>query len=173
MNKFFVILFISLICVSCSSLPKINSDHDNSYDLSGYKSYKIESPNLKDTPSQISLNPILIQRFKRAINSSLQNRGFFESSNPDMVIRFYLGTWREVDRSFSNDGDSYGVYGRRYFNSDQKFYRVDRDGISIRFHDKSSDEVFWYAFSRFNRSSSISDQTSVNLFIERVLSEFD
>ncbi|SVD18257.1 uncharacterized protein METZ01_LOCUS371111, partial [marine metagenome] len=89
--KINLLLFLILI-TACSSLPKIESDFDKNYDLSSYKTYSIEGPELKDLPSQISLNPILIQRIKRAIDSNLTSRGLFYSSDPDLVIRFIVGT---------------------------------------------------------------------------------
>ena len=166
--KINLLLFLILI-TACSSLPKIESDFDKNYDLSSYKTYSIEEPELKDLPSQISLNPILIQRIKRAIDSNLTSSGLFYSSDPDLVIRFFIGTAREINRSYDMDP---GFYGRRYSGADQRFTRVDRDGISLRFHDSKTNEVIWYAFSRFNRSKSINDQLEIDKFMDRMISKF-
>ena len=159
-----------LFVVGCSIQLNIDTDSDDTYNLSFYKSFSIEASDLKEQPSQISINPILLQRTSRAIEQSLTRRGLNKTSEPDMIVRFFITTEREVERSRSYSS----WYRSGYFDDgDQRFYRVDKDSLTIRFHDFKTNEVIWYAFSRFNRSSSISDQTSVNLFIERVLSEFD
>ena len=139
--------------------------------MSSYKSFKVISPDIEDTPELISLNPILIQRINRAIGSSLENKGLELSETPDLVVRFYLGTKREVDRS--SDLGSYGYYGRYFDSRDQRYIRSDKDEISIRFHDAKSDEVVWYAFTRFKRSNNQNDQEAINSLIREAVSGFN
>ena len=166
----FLILVLSLI-TACAISPYIQTDSDLNYYLSSYKSYMVESPDLESTPELISINPILIQRIARSIDSSLEAKGLKASKNPDLIVRFFLGTKREVERS--SDLGGYGYYGRYYDSRDQRYIRSDKDEISIRFHDKKSDEVVWYAFTRIKRSSNQSDQEAINLLIEEALSEFN
>jgi hypothetical protein len=88
-----------------------------------------------------------------------------------MTVRFFIGTNREVDRS--TDIGSRGFYNDRYWDSrDQRFLKVDKDEIAIRFHDKKTDEVIWYAFSRFKRSLKIKDQETINSLIEKAILNF-
>lgn len=167
--KKIILGIIFLVITSCTSLPKVYTDYDQNYNRSNYKTYKIEQPEIDASPSQLSLNPILLQRIERAIHTSLEKRGIKESPEADMVIRYFIGTQREIDRSY----DSFGYYRRGYMvNSDVRHRRVDRDVLSIRFHDSVTDEVFWYAFSRYNRLSSEQDQVSINSFVESTLEEF-
>ena len=56
---------------------------------------------------------------------------------------------------------------------DQKFYRVDNDALTIRFHDAQTDEVVWYAFSRFKRSQSPKAQEEVDALIDEAISRFN
>ena len=94
----FLILVISII-TACASSPYIQIDSDINYDLSSYKSYMVESPNLESSSESISINPILIQRIARSIDSSLETKGLNSSETPDLIVRFFLGTKREVDLS--------------------------------------------------------------------------
>ena len=165
----FLILVISII-TACASSPYIQIDSDINYDLSSYKSYMVESPNLESSSESISINPILIQRIARSIDSSLETKGLNSSETPDLIVRFFLGTKREVDRS--SDFGGFG-YNGRYNSRDQRYIRSDKDEISIRFHDAKSNEVVWYAFTRVKRSSNQSDQESINLLIEEALSNFN
>ena len=105
------------------------------------------------------------------LESSLEDKGLKVSEKPDLVIRFYLGTKREIDRS--SDLGSYGYYGRYFDGRDQRYIRSDKDEISIRFHDANSDEVVWYAFTRFKRSNNQSDQEAINNLIKEAISDFN
>ena len=165
------LLFGFFLMAACASSAYIQTDSDQNYDLSSYKSFKVESPNVESTPELISINPILIQRINRAIEISLSEKGLQSSGKADLVVRFYLGTKREVDRS--SDLGSYGYYGRYFETRDQRYIRSDKDEISIRFHDAKSDEVVWYAFTRFKRSNNQNDQESINKLIQEAISSFN
>ena len=171
--KFKILSLISLLgLTSCASSLLVQSDSDNEYDLSSYKTYSIIAPSLEDKEELISINPILIQRVSRSIDSSLSAKGLSQSDESDLIVRFYLGTQREIERS--TDLGNHGYYGYRYFESrDQRFIRSDKDEISIRFHDAKTDEVIWYAFTRFKRPSDQYDQVGINSIVAEVLSSFN
>ena len=76
-----------LFVVGCSIQLNIDTDSDYTYNLSSYKSFSIEASDLKEQPSQISINPILLQRTSRAIEQSLTKRGFNKSSSVRKTIR--------------------------------------------------------------------------------------
>ena len=81
-----------------------------------------------------------------------------------------MGTKREVDRS--SDLGSYGYYGRYFDSRDQRYIRSDKDEIALRFYDAQSDEVIWYAFTRFRRSNNLNDQDAINKLIKEAVSDF-
>ena len=84
---------------SCASSLSVQSDSDSQYDLSSYKSYTIISPTLDDQEDMISINPILIQRISRALDSALIQKGLIQSDQSDMTVKFYIGTKRDIERS--------------------------------------------------------------------------
>ena len=49
----FLILVQHLI-TACASSPYIQIDSDINYDLSSYKSYMVESPNVESSPNQLA-----------------------------------------------------------------------------------------------------------------------
>ena len=170
--KAFLVPFLFLFITSCASTLSVQSDSDSQYDLSSYKSYAIISPTLDDQDEMISINPILIQRISRALDSALIQKGLIKSDQSDLTIKFYIGTKREIERS--TDLGGYGYYGYRYLDSrDQRYIRSEKDEISIRFHDTKTDDVVWYAFTRFKRSSDQYDQSGVDSLINEVLSNFN
>ena len=169
MKKPFILIIILLFIGGCATQLKIETDSDKVYDLSSYSTFSIEAFDVIKEPSQISINPIFLQRVSRSIEESLVKRGFKKSSEPDMVVRFFIATEREVERS-----QSYSSWYRRGYLDDrnQRYYRVDKDALTIRFHDAESDEVVWYAFSRFNRNKAPKEQEEVNILIEQAISSF-
>ena len=169
MKSPFILIIILLFIGGCATQLKIESDSDKVYDLSSYSTFSIEAFDVIKEPSQISINPIFLQRVSRSIEQSLVKRGFKKSSEPDMVVRFFIATEREVERS-----QSYSSWYRRGYLDDrnQRYYRVDKDALTIRFHDAETDEVVWYAFSRFNRNKAPKEQEEVNILIEQAISSF-
>ena len=169
MKNIFIFIAIVLLTVGCATQLKIETDTDKVYDLSIYNTFSIESFDVIEESSQISINPILLQRVARSIEQSLAKRGFKKSTEPNMIVRFYIATEREIDRT-RNYGSS---YRRGHFDDPiQKYYQVDKDAITIRFHDAKTDEVVWYAFSRFNRNKAPKEQEEVNILIEQAISSF-
>jgi|TARA_B100001093_G_scaffold344467_1_gene329228 hypothetical protein len=165
------VLFI-IGLTSCASSLVVQSDSDNQYDLSLYKTFSVISPSLDDKDELISINPILIQRISRSLNTSLTQKGLKQSNESDLVVKFFLGTQREVERS--TDLGGFGYYGHRYFDSrDQRYIRSEKDEISIRFHDAKTNDVVWYAFTRFKRPSDQYDQSGINSLIAEVISSFN
>ena len=169
MKKPFILIIILLFIGGCATQLKIETDSDKVYDLSSYSTFSIEAFDVIKEPSQISINPIFLQRVSRSIEQSLVKKGLKKSSEPDMVVRFFIATEREVERS-----QSYSSWYRRGYLDDrnQRYYRVDKDALTIRFHDAETDEVVWYAFSRFNRTKAPKEQEEVNVLIEQAISSF-
>ena len=119
----------------------------------------------------ISINPILIQRISRSLDSVLTQKGLNQSDEAELTVKFFIGTKREIERS--TDLGGYGYYGYRYLDSrDQRYIRSEKDEISIRFHDTKTNDVVWYAFTRFKRPSDQYDQVGVDSLIQEVLSNF-
>ena len=120
----------------------------------------------------LSINPILIQRIARSLDSVLTQKGLKKSDKADITVRFYIGTMREIERA--TDLGGYGYYRYGYLDSrDQRFIRSEKDEISIRFHDAKTDDVVWYAFTRFKRASDKYDQAGVDSLIQEVLTNFN
>ena len=169
MKNIFIFIISLLLVAGCATKLKIETDSDKVYDLSIYNSFSIESFDLIEESSQISINPILFQRVARSIEQALVKRGFKKSTEPNMIVRFYITTEREIDKT-RNYGSS---YRRGHFDDRiQKYYQVDKDAITIRFHDAKTDEVVWYAFSRFKRSTGPKEQEEVSALVEEAISSF-
>ncbi len=167
----FPFTLLILFLTSCANSLTIQSDFDSQYDLTSYKTYTITSPSLGEQDEMISINPILIQRISRSLDSALTQKGLNQSDEAELTVKFFIGTKREIERS--TDLGGYGYYGYRYLDSrDQRYIRSEKDEISIRFHDTKTNDVVWYAFTRFKRPSDQYDQVGVDSLIQEVLSNF-
>ena len=118
--KVFLITLSFIGLSACASSLAVQSDFDSQYDLSSYKTFSVISPSLENQENEISINPILIQRIARSIESTLINKGLSKSDASEASVRFYLGSKREIERS--SDLGGFGYYGYRYFDSrDQRY----------------------------------------------------
>ena len=106
--KLFLITLTFLGLSSCASSLAVQSDFDTQYNLSLYKTFSVIAPSLEDQESEISINPILIQRIARSIESTLLNKGLSKSDDSEASVRFYLGSKREIERS--SDLGGFGYY---------------------------------------------------------------
>ena len=118
----FTFTFLILFLTSCANSLAIQSDFDKQYDLSSYKTYTIISPSLDEQDEMISINPILIQRISRSLDSVLTQKGLKQSDKAELTIKFYIGTKREIERS--TDLGGYGYYGNRYLDSRDQRYKI-------------------------------------------------
>ena len=170
--KLFLITLTFLGLSACASSLAVQSDFDTQYNLSSYKTFSVIAPSLEDQESEISINPILIQRIARSIESTLLNKGLSKSDDSQVSVRFYLGSKREIERS--SDIGGFGYYGYRYFDSrDQRYIRSDNDEIAIRVYDNETGDVIWYAFTRLKRPSEQYNQSSVDSLVGEILSSFN
>ena len=170
MTKNIYLTFVLLIASACASIPSVESDFDSSYDISKYKTFLIEPIDGKNDSSQISLNPILIKRVMRSIQSELDFKGFSKSEDPDLIIKVLVGTNRENNKSHESSQFFYSPNGWR--DTYTRYYPIDKEAIAIRVYDKKSNEVVWYAFSRFKKNQVSKDQESIDDLIGNMLTNF-
>ena len=79
--KVFLVACLFLVLSACASSLAVQSDFDSKYNLSSYKTFSVISPSLADQEEEISINPILIQRIARSIESNLSNKGLCKSED--------------------------------------------------------------------------------------------
>ena len=86
MGKLFRVILVLItfaLMTACASSTKIHSDYDHSVDFSQYKTYGYYSPMGIENPNYSSL---LGQMFRDAIDTQMKQRGYVESSNPDVLF---------------------------------------------------------------------------------------
>ncbi|GAA4847232.1 DUF4136 domain-containing protein [Algivirga pacifica] len=154
-------LFILLLC-SCN-LYEVRTDYNSRTNFARYNSFAFVPPQYR-----LPVNEIDIGRIRNAITYELQNKGYVESSTPELLISFQV-TQEMRERITTYDPYPYGAYGWGgwggwgpygwggygwgwggywrpypyfgYYSSEVEQYDVERIAINIR--DAKSNELIW------------------------------
>ncbi len=105
MKKVSLLLFITIIAISCSTV-KVSSDYDKSAGFASYKTYAFteESTNLQ-------LDDLNKNRILNAVTTELTAKGFTKSdSNPDVLIDIKI-KGEQKQTATANTSGGYGGYG--------------------------------------------------------------
>ena len=96
------------LAAACASGPTIRADGDPSVDLSTFKSFGFFQ-NLSTDKSKYST--MITTRLKDATRRELQERGFTESEQPQLLVNFSTNVENRTD--VQSTGTSAGFYGYR------------------------------------------------------------
>lgn len=111
LGKVLSLAVAALLMASCASKPDIKSDYDRSIDFSQYKTYGFFNPMGIENPNYSSIYGSI---FREAISREMENRGYVESDNPDLMINV-SGRLQEKTK-VTTTSDPYmsgGYYGYR------------------------------------------------------------
>ena len=110
--KVFLVLITFALMTACASSTKIHSDYDHSVDFSQYKTYGYYSPMGIENPNYSSL---LGQMFRDAIDIQMKQRGYVQSSNPDVLFNVSARMEDKTRVTTTSDPMMYGggYYGYR------------------------------------------------------------
>jgi hypothetical protein len=104
-------VIISLLAIAllagCASGPKIHSDYDHSVDFSKYRSYGFFSPLGIEGNNYTSL---IGQTFRESIGRQMEQRGYTQSDNPDLLINVSARLEDKTKVTTYNDPYPYGSY---------------------------------------------------------------
>jgi len=110
--RVFLVLITFALMTACASSTKIHSDYDRSVDFSQYKTYGYYSPMGIENPNYSSL---LGQMFRDAIDVQMKQRGYVQSSNPDVLFNVSARMEDKTRVTTTSDPMMYGggYYGYR------------------------------------------------------------
>ena len=116
MIKILYSLAAALLLAACATPgPQVRTDVNPSVDFSQYRTYAYVDPLGTD---RAGYRTLLTQRLKRAVDRSMQERGFtYAPENPDLLVNFYVNVeekQRVTSAPTTAIGIGYGYYGYRY-----------------------------------------------------------
>lgn len=168
MSRRAFVMGLVLVLGGCATTAKINYDADPSANFSSYKSYSWASAT---TPQ--GMNPLIFQRVKTAIASTLATRGYSEGSPGEFAVGFTLGS---RDRVQVTDFGSYGAFYRPwggwggYNNVDVR--NVTDGTLTIDIYDTRTKQPVWHGTATQEVSSKAPDQAKIDSVVAAVLANF-
>jgi hypothetical protein len=132
---------LALFVASCGSIT-VATDYDKSTDFSMYKTYAFYKTGI----DKVELSDLDKKRILRAIDTSLQAKGFIKSESPDFLINLSTKVEKNVNVNQFNAGWGYG-WGRGwnpYFGMNNATVTTTTEGVlTIDFIDTKKKELFW------------------------------
>ncbi len=103
--KYFSLLALVLLSMltACSSV-RVASDYDRQTDFTPYKSYAFYKPGI----DQAKVSDLDKKRILRAIENTMNAKGFVKSANPDILVSIFTKTKENVNIYQNNFGYGYG-----------------------------------------------------------------
>lgn len=89
--KNIILSFVSLTLLSCSSI-RVFSDYDSSVDFNTYKTYAFLKPGI----DEVEVSDLDKKRILKAIETTLESKGFTKSENPDLLINLAIKSSNDV-----------------------------------------------------------------------------
>ncbi len=136
MKKLFLLSSIVLVLLSACSSPYslIDSKVLNNADLASYKTFRIITPDEGTLPPKMTLMDY--NNIAAAIKTELTNRGYTESSTPDLIVNLGLSVATNVETKDALPAP-YGPYFigpradyyRSYYDGAQIISGIEKDGV--------------------------------------------
>ncbi len=143
--RIFAVLLLVITLLGCSSVT-VSMDYDPSADFSKYKTYTWSS--VKDSTDILAQNNLLFNRVYRAIDESLQSKGFVKvESNPNIIVYPHASTKEKVridtwDYGYSSWWEDYPYdYMGTSLSTNITYYTV--GSLFIDIVDASDNQLIW------------------------------
>lgn len=135
-------LFVALVASACSSVH-VATDYDRKADFNTYKTFAFYKPGI----DKAEISDLDKKRILRAIESSLEAKGFTKSKKPDMLVSIFTKTRENVNIYQNNYGYGYGYgwgWSPWYWGSGYNTVSRSTEGtLYIDFIDSSKKELVW------------------------------
>ena len=110
--RYLFILVVFLSVTACGTT--VNVDYDKQTNFNSLKSFTLLPSSEIKTGDERLDSPLVDQRVRKAITSTLQTRGFKQvKTNADFAVAYQLGVRKEIDSSRASMSVGVGTYGRR------------------------------------------------------------
>ena len=86
-SPIFLLGIVALMISSCASYNRVFSDYEPDVDFSAFETYQVIEHNNR---LAVGGNPINSQRLTRAIEREMDDLGYKQSENPDLVVSCYV-----------------------------------------------------------------------------------
>jgi len=107
----FIMLISAVFFAGCSSIS-VNTDYDTGTNFANYKTYSWPTNSEKIKDDDLSMNPIMYNRIKKAVDKELQQIGFVLKEDDGADFEVYLHAGVKEKMQIHDTGPYYrGYYG--------------------------------------------------------------
>ena len=138
--KMFFVLFFIGFTVSCSTTYNVKYDYDQQTNFSDLNTF-----DWMHVPEKASIDSLVIQRVKNAVNAELKAKGLMmTSNNPDFLIAEHLGTEDKVQVTDWGYGYGHRGYGGGGWGpGGVSTYQYEEGSLILDFVDAKSKKLIW------------------------------
>jgi hypothetical protein len=140
-HRLLLALLAAVAALACSTL-KVSDDYDPAIDFAKYHTYAwlAEAPTPTGSPRLDS--PLLHDRIRKAIDQSLEAKGYQRTEHPDFLVRFDLTSQRKLDVSTYNSG-FYRGYGYWVSIPQTEVREYEEGSLIVDILDEPQKKVVW------------------------------
>ncbi len=102
-TKYIVGILLSFLVVSCATV-RVQTDYDTKASFREYKSFGFFKPGI----DKVDISDLDKKRILRAIDKTMQEKGFVKSNTPDLLVSIVTKAERNVNLYQNNIGFGYG-----------------------------------------------------------------
>jgi hypothetical protein len=151
---------------ACATTPKITYDADPSANFSAYRGYSWTY-----TAAPQGMNPLIYQRVRSSIDSTLAAKGISPADPGDFAVGFTLGRRDSVQVT---DFGSYGPFYRGFggWGRDIDVRNVSDGTLTIDIYDTRTKQPVWHGVATQEIGGGNVDQAKIDAAVQGVLANF-
>jgi len=134
--KLSFLAFSLVLLSSCATTFSIVSDKESGIDFNQYKTYLVLD---HDHGFPVGANPINHQRIDRAIEANMEDLGYLNQEDPDLLIAWFVKVETKRDRIIYGD-----YYSRWRAFHDMNVYEYEEGSLVIDIIDPKIGQVIWH-----------------------------
>jgi len=161
-----LILFISLIFLSCSSV-RVTTDYNNEVDFSSYKTYAFSKKGI----DKAQINELDKKRILKALEIELSSIGLRKNSiDPDIVVSIFTGVNEQINitNSYNYLGYSYGPWYDFNYNTS-----TTQGTLYIDIIDFKKNELVWQGIGKgYISENTKRKEEQIKSFVNKILLQY-
>ena len=141
---------LSILLASCESGPQIRVDGDPSVNLSNYKTFGFFSQVETDKSTYTTM---ISTRLKDATRREMQNRGYQEAENPQLLVNFNTNVENRTDVTSTPSAGFYGYRAGAYgmwagYPQDVQTTHYQQGTLAIDLVDAAKKQLVWQGIAQ-------------------------
>jgi hypothetical protein len=156
---------------ACTTGPEVKSDAAPGANFGAYKSYEW----IYQAPPQ-GMNPVMYERIRAAIDSSLISKGYQQGKPGDIAVVFTVGARDKVRVTdwgpYPYYGYGYGRWGGAWAGPSTTVDQYTEGTLAVDVYDVKTKQPVWHGVATDRINDNGADVTQVNTAVSAVMAQF-